>query len=79
MALGITYLMGFEDPAMQRTVILSSGAPTGTLAAVLICFYGRINEKRFTALCIVVTSLLSYGTIPVLLLVLNTILPIETL
>ncbi len=77
LAIGITYLMGFDDTAMQRSAILAAGAPTGTLGAVLICFYGSNKEKRFTALCIVVSSLISFITLPLLLMLLNLFLPIE--
>lgn len=66
LAVAITWLMGIDDIALQRAMILASGAPSGVLAVVLMSFYGRSNEKRFTVLNILISTLLSFLTLPLL-------------
>lgn len=74
----LTVLMNFDDAALQRAVILASGAPTGALAVVLVCVYGKINEMRFTALAVFASSVSSYLSLPLLHFILNTWLPVSS-
>jgi len=78
LAWGLTVLMNFDDAALQRSVILASGAPTGALAVLVICVYGKVNERRFTALAVFASSVLSYLSLPLLHFILNTLLPVSS-
>lgn len=64
LAMLITKMMGFDEVDLQRSLIITSGTPTGELAAVIVSFYGRSNEKRFVVLCVIFTVLLSFFTLP---------------
>ncbi|MDX9754494.1 MAG: AEC family transporter, partial [bacterium] len=74
----ITHMMGFEDIELQRALILSSGAPSGILAALIACVYGRSNERRFAILCVFLTTILSMATLPFWFYLLNRWLPFPT-
>ncbi|MBD3266852.1 hypothetical protein GF373_09295 [bacterium] len=77
LAMLITQLMGFDNVELQRALILTAGAPTGILAAVVVGVYGRSNEKRFTVLCIALTTLVSFITIPLLKLCVDYLFPLD--
>lgn len=66
-ALIIVLGMRIEDPALQRSLVLTGAAPTGTFAAVLISFYGRPDERFFTAALVLLSSALSFITFPLLI------------
>lgn len=75
-AIIITKLMAIDQPVLLRAYILSSAAPTGIFAALIVSFFGRSNEKRFTAFCIILTAIGSFMTIPLLVMLLNQIYPL---
>ena len=76
LAMFITKLMGFSEVDLQRSLIITSGTPTGELAAVIVSVYGRSNEKRFVILCVIFTLLLSFFTLPTLCSIVNWLYPI---
>ncbi|MEW6238311.1 MAG: AEC family transporter [Candidatus Omnitrophota bacterium] len=76
-ALLISKIMGIHDATIQRAFILSSAAPTGVFAALLVSFYGKANEKRFTVFCIVLTTAVAFITIPLLRILLDRLYPLS--
>ncbi len=76
LAMAVTLLMGMDNVTLQRVLIVESGAPTGIFAAVLISFYGKQNETRFTVICILLTLLFSYLTHPIIHILLNRCFPL---
>jgi malate permease and related proteins len=79
LAMLIITLMGIDDVALQRALIITSGAPTGIFAAIIVSVYGRPNERRFVVLCILVTVLLSFLTLPVLHFFVDKFFPVAVL
>jgi len=75
-ALLISKLMGIHDATIQRAFIFSAAAPTGVFAALLVSFYGKANEKRFTIFCIILTTLGAFITIPLLRILLDRLYPL---
>ncbi len=75
-AIAITYLMGLDNITIQRAFILSSGMPTGILAAVLVSYHRKSNERCFTVLCIFFTTLLSFILLPLLQTYVNWMYPL---
>ena len=68
LAVVLTKLMSEIDASLGRMLILHTAMPTSALTAVLLAFYGQTNDKRYVALCIIATVLLSCVTIPLVLL-----------
>ncbi len=66
-----------ENVELQRALIYSSGVPTGLFAVALVCFYGKQNEKRFVALCVVLSTVVHYVTLPILTFLINRWFPVE--
>lgn len=67
----ILRLMGIVDAGLQRALILMAGCPTGIMAGVLVSCYGRPNDKRFTVFCILISTLISLATLPILVEIVN--------
>lgn len=76
LAILIAPLVTQDNVEMQRALIMSSGAPTGLWAAVLVSYYGKQNEKRFVALCVVLSTLLHFIALPILNLLVNAWFPV---
>jgi len=66
LAMGIVPLMYMNNAALERSLVLGSGMPTGLLACLLVSYYGKSHEKRFTIFCVVTTTLLHFLTLPLL-------------
>ncbi|NPU96088.1 MAG: hypothetical protein HPY51_02585 [Candidatus Omnitrophica bacterium] len=66
LAMAIVPLMNMDNVTLERSLVLGSGMPTGLLAALLVSYYGKSHEKRFTILCIVGSTLLHFLTLPLL-------------
>lgn len=77
LAILIAPLVTLENVDMQRALILASGAPAGLWAGVLVSYFGKQNEKRFVALCIVLSSLLHLLALPILKILVNRWFPIS--
>ncbi len=71
LAMLIAPLVTMENVELQRALILSSGAPTGLLALLIVSYYGRQNEKRFVVLCVLLTTIIHFGTLPLLYFLVN--------
>lgn len=75
-AMILVYLMKFGNTSLERALILGSGAPTGIFAVVLVSYYGKLNEKRFSVLCLLITSAAFFATFPILKILVNKWFPL---
>jgi predicted permease len=55
-------------PPLSSLLILHTAMPTSAFAVVLIAYHGQAGDKRYVALCVVVTALLSCVTVPLFFL-----------
>ncbi len=77
LAMAIVPLMNMDNITLERSLILGSGMPAGLLAGLLVSYYGKPHEKRFTIFCIVTTTLLHFLTLPLLEALMNRWFPID--
>ncbi len=76
MAWGIAGLMGIDNTGIFRAVVLAAGLPTGVFALVITGVTGKPEQHGFAALTVILTTILSFMTIPVLIYVLNHFYPL---
>ncbi len=53
------------EPGLSRLLILQTAMPTSLLIAIFAGFYGQPGDKRYVAICTLVTILLSFITLPI--------------
>ncbi|HOE10730.1 MAG TPA: hypothetical protein PLQ35_04620 [bacterium] len=53
-------------PALGNLLILQTAMPTAAIACVFTAYYGQPPDRRYVALCIVLSSLICCVTIPIL-------------
>lgn len=76
LAWAVTYWMGMDNTAVIRGVILASGLPTGIFAMVITGVYGKQEQQGYAAFVIVITSLFSFITIPLLIMLIDKYYPL---
>ncbi|MFH1743422.1 MAG: hypothetical protein ABIH23_30835 [bacterium] len=55
------------EPSLGRLLVIHTAMPTAAFASIFVAFYGQPPDKRYVALCILITGIISCITIPSIL------------
>ena len=71
-ALGLVliFAMGIEGQ-LARSLLIHTAMPTAIYVSIFVSYYGQPSDKRYVAMCIIVSTLVSLVTVPLLLTWIN--------
>ncbi len=63
----LIFVMKIENPQLAKSLLIHSAMPTAVYVAIFVAFYGQPSDKRFAALSIIFSTIVSFITVPLLI------------